>query len=115
LHNIGEVKFLSESRDNFGFVLIKQSVQNETSFLLSGIDDFAAMFADAKVFTVNEFMSNTSRFIASRANKLNFADIQWHFLSDDTALRSLEGRLSVAFDFINVFNDDLSLFLEEPE
>ena len=51
-------------------------------------------------------MRNTSGLIASRANELNFAGVNWHFLRDDAALRDFEGWFGVAFDFIDTFDDD---------
>lgn len=109
LHNVFIVKFLSESGNNFGFVFFKKSVQNKTSFLS---DNFAAVFANAGIFIIDDFMSDAGRFIAGRANKLDFADVEGHFLRDDTALRSLETGFGMAFDFVDIFDDDLGFFGE---
>jgi len=108
LHNIFVIKFLDQSRDDFGFIFIKKSVQDNPPFLKR----FAAMFAGAGIFTVNDFVSDASRFITSRTNDHDFASVDRHFLIKDTALRRFDIGFGMAFDFVDIFDNDLSLFRE---
>lgn len=71
-------------------------------------DGFAAFLADAGIFAVDRFMRNASRFIASGANELNFADVKGHLLRDNAALRNLKAGLGMAFNLIDALDDDLA-------
>ena len=104
LHDVFVVEFFNHSRNNFGLIFIEQSRQDNTSLF----DNFAAFFTNAGIFTSNDFMSDPSRFIASGANELNFADVHRHFLRNDAAVRDFERWFRVAFDFIDAFDDDFA-------
>ena len=73
-------------------------------------DNFAAFFADAGIFAVYVFMPDARGLVAGGTNELNFANVKGHFLSNDTALRNLEARLAVTFNFVDAFDDDFAGF-----
>ena len=104
LHNVFVVEVVHESWDNFGFIFIEKSRQGNTSL----IDRFAAFFTDAGIFTVYDFMSDASGFIASGADELNFARVKGHFFRGDAALGDFDRGFRVAFNLINAFDDDLT-------
>lgn len=70
------------------------------------------MFAGAGKFTVNDFVSDASRFITSRTNDHDFGSVDRHFLMEDTALRGFDIGFGMAIDFVYIFDKDLSLFRE---
>jgi len=104
LHDVFVIEFGRQSRDNFGFIFIEKSGQDNTSLF----NNFAALFADAGIFTALVFMSDASGLIASWANELDFASVKGHFLSNDAALWDFEAGFRVAFNFINALDDDFT-------
>ena len=54
-------------------------------------------------------MSDTSGLITSGANELNFASVQGHFLSNDTAVGNLDTGLAVTFNLIDTFDDNFAV------
>jgi len=54
-------------------------------------------------------MSDAGGFITSWAKELNFASEKGHFFRDNAALRNFKARFRVAFNFIDAFDDDLTV------
>jgi hypothetical protein len=54
-------------------------------------------------------MPDTRGLIASGANELNFASVQGHFLSNDTAVGNLDTGLAVAFNLVDTFDDNFGV------
>lgn len=111
LHDIFIIKMLHHGRDDFGFIFIGKSVQDNTTL----VDEFAAFFAEARVFTVDGFMSDASGLMAVGTKELDFAGEYGKLLGDDAALRDVDGGFGMAFNLIDTLDDDFAGFGEGGE